>query len=241
MYKIAICDDNGAYVDWLHEQIKKLDNYYMNMEVYEYASGEALINDIDVEHNVIFLDVQMSGIDGNETARRLREVNTSAILVFCTGVASPSVDSFRVRTFRYILKDMNQDEIKTILIETFEEMIKNKKLGTLVVNVQHELLKVNVINILYIAKSRRGSSIVHFIDEKTGTLIEGMFDEPLDVVYDALSKVGFEYAHSSYLVNYNHVEKMNPTEVILDGNVILNVARSKSEKFRRGFLKYFTQ
>lgn len=50
-----------------------------------YATGEKLLN-AGENYDMIFLDIQMDGLSGIETARILRKQNEDAVLIFITGV-----------------------------------------------------------------------------------------------------------------------------------------------------------
>lgn len=47
----------------------------------------------------LILDVAMPGMDGNETARDFREQFPDTLLVFCSGVCVPTVESYYKRKF----------------------------------------------------------------------------------------------------------------------------------------------
>ena len=54
------------------------------------------MEDILSEHDILFLDIQMEGMDGQETAFAFRSQNRNAVLVFVTGVAVPTPEMFKV-------------------------------------------------------------------------------------------------------------------------------------------------
>lgn len=44
MYRIAICDDDKEFIDYIKKIIIELGMNYNNTEYYEYESGELFIN-----------------------------------------------------------------------------------------------------------------------------------------------------------------------------------------------------
>ena len=54
-------------------------------QVTVFSGGEELLADLTPgRYDVVFLDILMGGLDGIETARRLRQVDRDALLVFVT-------------------------------------------------------------------------------------------------------------------------------------------------------------
>jgi len=74
MYRIAICDDDVRYAEYLEKLFKyRLFLTADDVMFYRYTSGEALINDLykQIPFNLLILDMQLGGKDGDETAKLL--------------------------------------------------------------------------------------------------------------------------------------------------------------------------
>lgn len=85
MLRIGICDDEAASRDCLRLAIQKLlrqdDGAY-----FEFSSGEgaaAWARKHQGELDVLFLDIEMRGMDGMETARQIREFDQDLISDLC--------------------------------------------------------------------------------------------------------------------------------------------------------------
>ena len=76
--RIAICDDEVSMVQILEEKIKKL---LPDAVIEKYLSGNELIAS-GSKPDILFLDIQMPGMDGMETAKVLRQDNEDMILIF---------------------------------------------------------------------------------------------------------------------------------------------------------------
>lgn len=124
MYNIAICDDEGIFIDYMKKMLNTSADDKHSFRFYEFHSGEDLISSVNDGLNIdlLILDMELGGMDGDETAQRFREKQKESVLVFCSGVRAPSVISFRATPYRYLLKSYSDEqmikELKEILAET---------------------------------------------------------------------------------------------------------------------------
>ena len=100
MIRIAIVDDEKV----IREQIKKLvEKKQIDCEIDTYGTGEDLLK-ADSVYDIIFLDIQMDGMNGIDTARALRQKADNTVLIFITGVKEYVFDAFDVAAFHYLIK-----------------------------------------------------------------------------------------------------------------------------------------
>lgn len=114
MYKIAICDDDKRYRKTIREIVEHENSLHENeIRFYEYESGNELLKHTDILHELVFIDIRMPGLDGNQTALKLRNYNKDAVLIFCSSYFEPTVDSINFgQPFRYIMKDLHDTSLR---------------------------------------------------------------------------------------------------------------------------------
>lgn len=236
-YKIAICDDDKNYVEYIENLIRGCFNG--KLEFFSYSSGEQLLNDVDVMHDVVFIDMQLGGIDGTETARKLREANRNAVLVFCSGVVNPTPESIKVTPYRFLLKQFDDKTMCKEITEILDKMIRSYKEEYILTRSDDGITRVYINDIAYVSKAKRGSCI-HLVDpakyEVDGELITYLH---VSVLYEQLHKYGFEFAHNSYLVNCRWVVRFDKTYLVLEGGGELNISRSHYADFKKSFIKFW--
>ena len=114
---IAICDDEAFFRDELRSYLVEYGKSRRTLvEIFEYSNGETLCSS-DYAFDMVFLDYQMPGIDGMETARLLRRRNHRCNIVFVTNFPNFMIESFEVNPYRFYIKPVCKDKIFAMLDE----------------------------------------------------------------------------------------------------------------------------
>lgn len=239
MYHVAICDDDKVFISYIRKIISKAKgtNQY-RFKIYEFCSGEELVNSLDTNMylDLLILDMELGGIDGDETARKFREKFKDAVLVFCSGVRAPTVKSFKVTPYRYLLKSYSDRQFVCEMKEILTEVEKKFKEEYIVGHYRNNVIRVRIQDVLYVENAKRGSEIIVCSDCEAAKF-EGriLVDDKLEALVDKYYELAF--AHSSYIINIGHIEKIIGNEVYLDNNECLSVSRTYQKEFRQIFTK----
>ena len=189
-------------------------------------------------YQLVILDMQMEGKSGYETAQKLRERDDSAVIAFVSGVILPKPEHFKVQPYRYLLKNADKDEISLDIEELLRET-KRRSLNEMVeVVCDGEARRIPIRSILYIAKAKRGS-LLTVEDSHAGGGKTLQSNERLEKWYTQLCMQGFEYAHTSYIVNLRAVTKVVKNELTMVNGDKLGISRTCSSKFHQSFSAYF--
>ena len=127
MIKIAVCDDNIMFVDKIYNLIVKYSsNNNLKINIFTFADSEELINSCKYRlYNIVFLDVEMKPFDVIKTGENLRLLFPDVILVYVSSYINYAVQGYKVKAFRYILKnnieDVFDEEFSNILSEYKDE------------------------------------------------------------------------------------------------------------------------
>lgn len=240
MYRIAICDDDEKYIDYLEELFKK--RLLLNSDetaFYRYNSGESLVNDLNnnIPFNLLILDMQLKSLSGDDTAKLFREKYPDALLVFCSGALMPSVKSFEVNAYRYLLKKYDIDQMTKELVAVVSEMRRRADIPAIKVIYKNDVQEVPLDSILYVSIRKHGCCIhVRKTDDKTVNIV--LCNKRINEVFDEVEKYDFAYAHNSYFINLKFVRETRKHNVELVDGTILPIARSKEKNFREMFVNY---
>lgn len=232
MLTIAICDDEKPIIEKIKETVidtmKERDNEY---QIVEFKSGEEVIeytssgeNEIDI----LFLDIQMDGMDGMETARRLREYDRTTEIIFVTSIGEMWSEGYTVRAFRFIEKPVNRDIIRKNLSECLVEIVR-KRGSFLIVKTDTGTRKVYSRDIVCIEAMRKMIKI-YTRDE----VLEYRYT--LTEVMKNIEEQLFVQCHRSYLANLIYIKEVGSKDILMKNGLKVPISRSKHKEVLE---KYF--
>lgn len=230
MLRIGICDDQNEARDFLRFALEKVLIEGEEEIVYEFSTGAGAVHWLQGhpgEIDLLFLDVEMEGMNGMQAAEQIRNFNQEIMIVFVTGYSDYVFDGYRVNAMDYILKPVQTERLSELL-----ERIRKK--------IMAEADKE------YIIKNTEGtyrfmlSEISYFYSDKRKVILvvhdkEYSFYGKLDKVEEQLSN-SFVRIHQRYLVNPGLVEQIGADCVTIAGQR-LPVSRAMKENAKTRLAK----
>jgi two-component system response regulator LytT len=222
----VIVDDERPARDELAFLLKGFSEISVIAQGKNGLEGLALIK----EHNpdLVFLDVQMPGLDGLGVIKKLieRKIRVPQI-VFATAFESYAVEAFEVNAVDYVLKPFDKARIakavqrakkmveaNTSPVERLETLVSQLGLGAappkaaqpvkLLVKAQARMFLVDAEDVIY--ASIQDGTITIFSRDTEGVSNYRTIEE----LGGALDEDVFWRAHRSYLVNINHIKEVVP-------------------------------
>ena len=229
--RIAICDDEKDIRELIANKVEK---QYPDAEIIFFQSGEELLLS-DESIDILFLDIQMSGIDGMETARELRKKDKRVILVFVTAVEEYVFQAFDVGAFNYIVKPIDDGKFSDVLHRAVDEWSsqnineKEPEERYVLINNSGVHTKVILDEIVYAEVFNR-KVVIHKLDGE----IE-YYGKKSDL--EALAGDSFFRPHRAYLINFKYVEKYDATTIYLERGTVL-MAKQNYPEFVKKYMKY---
>lgn len=229
--RIAICDDEKNIQELI---AKKIVIQYPKAEILLFTSGEELLLSKE-KIDILFLDIQMPGIDGIETAKEFRKKNRKSILIFVTAMEEYVFQAFDVGAFHYLVKPINDEKFMEVLYRAVEDVnlhsgnIKEPEEKYVIINNRGVHTKVRLDEIVYAEVFNR-KVVIHKRDgeiEYYGKMSE----------LEALTGDNFFRPHRAYLINFKYVEKYDAATIYLENGRAL-MAKQKYPEFVKKYLKY---
>ncbi len=228
---IAVCDDEQFMCDMLEEKIKEA---LPNAVVYKFSSGKELLNRA-VQIDILFLDIQMTGMDGMETARLFRRDYKQTLIIFITAAPEYVFQAFDVGAFHYLVKPLSDDKFREVLGNAVHE-IENRKTGSGEPDEEYMMIqaggvhtKILLKEIIYAEVFNR-KVIIHTVSGDT---------EYYGKLSDLEKKAGEDFfrPHRSYLIHFKYVLRYDAASIVMEKGTAL-IAKQNYPKFVKQYLKY---
>lgn len=211
--KVLIADDEKEMRSLLKKAVEKVEGFEA---AYEAENGERAIDIIESSHpHVVFLDVEMPGMDGVECAKKILQINPDTIIIFATGHNEYMSEAFELYAFDYLTKPFKIERLFTTLERikkinlkpqenSLNKIIRHEKgLNKLVIKNKEGMSLVDMKDIIIIQREER-STVIYTYDTCYTT------SEGLSEIEEKLDKTQFLRSHKSYIINISMISKIYP-------------------------------
>ncbi|MCI8774103.1 MAG: response regulator transcription factor [Lachnospiraceae bacterium] len=229
---IAICDDESRVRTGIRNVLKEA---FPGTEIREFVSGQELLEAAGQDYlpDIVLMDIAMNGMDGMETARKLRE-RYQVLLIFVTGVKEQVFQAFDVGAFHYLLKPVEKEKLLSVMERAFAEVEKaGAKPKYMLVKVPGGHRRINAADILY-AESDGRKVILHMKQENLE------FYEKMEELEQRLGE-GFYRCHRGYLVSLSEVRGYDKANIRMSNGETVYLAKRKYSEFVQTYCRYLQE
>lgn len=225
MLRIAVIEDNLESANKLKECINKyqLENDF-SCATDVYSTALSFFADKKCDYDVIFMDIEMPGMNGLEACKKIRLTDARVIIVFVTSIIQYAVDGYSVNAFDCIIKPFSYGAFKIKMDRIVEKANYEADDNLVLKSINSGIVNVMVTSILYVEVLDH-NLIFHF--ENQDIKAHGKLS---DIEKKLLNK-GFFLASRCYLINLKYVKSVNNVtlEIGDKGKTIIISRRRKSQ------------
>lgn len=217
MLRIAIVDDNTAFISSLKEMVSAQFDKYNMMYSIETFSDSVLFQGacLAEEFQLIFLDIDMPQLSGIQIASMLRKYGKHSALVFVSAYENFVFESIHYKPFRFIRKDFVRDEIAEAVKSYCEELSEQQEY------LEFDTESGRIIKIL-------SSKIAYFYSLRHDLYIYTNTKRSIRLAYrhytieeleHKMSAFGFLRIERSYLLNFRYIYQIGYPKTTLISDV----------------------
>ncbi|WP_216697218.1 LytR/AlgR family response regulator transcription factor [Anaerostipes faecalis] len=223
MLHIAICDDAQDFVQHLKTMLNQYaDEIGEEIKVTVYYDGLELIEEYDTTIDLIFLDIQMNGVDGLKAAEQIRKKDENVGIIFLTSLKQYALEGYKYQAVNYIVKPMKYIRLKVELNRWKEKY--RKKNPYIVVRNDNGSFKIDLTTLHY-AETYKRNLLLH-TDGKDIICYKNMKE-----LEKELEPYGFFRCHTGFLVNMAFVKRVEKLDVELTSGEVVYVSKPKKKEF----------
>lgn len=229
--RIAVCDDDALMLEQLQKHIK---TYFQKIcvkcpEIVCFSDGESLLTDKG-EKDILFLDIEMPGINGIYVGNELKRQNENIIIFVVTSYSEYLDDAMRFHVFRYLSKPLD-----------LHRFFRNMKDAMNLYNTMTVKIPVETKQGVHTLPA---SSVIAIEAQGRKVIVHSMvrdFDSIHNMQYwlEMLPKNCFFQTHRSFIVNLEHVTDFDHSLVHMSGGLFsAYLTKRKYNAFKEAYLLY---
>ncbi len=232
--RIAICEDELEQVHVLSGYINALKARYPGIIRDVFRSGDDLLEhykktSVNEHYDIIYLDIQMAGTNGVDTAKVIREIDKKVLFIYTTNLWEYIFKAANTFMFRYLLKPVSWEKFYGVFVDAYKTLNIRRK--TFTYTKEYTNTRVYTDDILYFERFERK---IH-IHTKDG--IDSIWHQ-IPLLHKELSTYGFILPHKSFLVNMAYINKITRKSLTLKDNSEIPIGNSHVQKVRDAFMNY---
>ena len=216
MLKAIAIDDEPLALEVIKAHAKKVS--FLDLQSTFVSAKEALEYIKQNPVDLVFLDINMPDISGLDFSQLLPE-NTSVI--FVTAYSQYAVDAFNLNAIDYLMKPIEFTRFMKACQKVYDNTQISKGesvyMTYLFVKEGYDLVRIVVDDLLYVQSE---GNYLTFKEKNRKTLTRMTMTEAIE----SLPKHKFMRIHKSYLVNLNHILKVEKHQISVTDNVFVPIA-----------------
>jgi DNA-binding LytR/AlgR family response regulator len=231
VYKIALCENEEVFAAAQQKICRGIfDKMNIEYEIATFQSAEVFLNVFNTgrtRYDLLILDIMMDGMDGMELARKIREADKNATIIFLTSNRDYALQGYDVNALHYLMKPIDAVVLERLIKVAYNEKFADNflviKIGT-----QHLRIPANDIICLEITGRRVEITLL----DRTVTY-SGKFKDLLA----ELPKERFVRCHQAFAVNVKNIRELGKQEATAINGKKIPVSRTFMSDTKKVFVR----
>ncbi|MDE6424586.1 MAG: LytTR family DNA-binding domain-containing protein [Ruminococcus sp.] len=232
MLKIAIVDDEQCIIEEIKDiVISFFREQDKSIEISCFTSGEEIVS-YHHSYDLIFLDIQMQGMDGIDTAVELRKIYKKAVMFYVTNYSNEMARSFSVHPFAFIEKPVNETIIRRNLQDYMDYIFKEQNFKSIQFETMTGMAFIRPEEILYFEYI--GNRKIRLVCDT----IEFFLQDAIKNIYSLVKQYGFMKPHQSFIVNPAKIKAVFELYLLMTDNTKIPIPLKKKKAVKAEIEEY---
>ena len=128
MWKIAIVEDEPKEAKRLEANLLRFaEENGETFELSHFSNAILFLTNYRPLYDLVFMDIEMPGLNGMEAAFRLRETDPVVKLIFVTNMAHYAAKGYEVAAFRFLIKPVSYQSLSLSMKPALLQLKSEKK------------------------------------------------------------------------------------------------------------------
>ncbi len=181
------------------------------------------------QFDLVFLDIEMPGMNGIEAGRRIRHYDPNVVIVFTTAYSKYALEAYDCQPLNYILKPCAFEKVSAVLSKVNQTLRLNTEYH--VIKIKGISTKLPICDIFYIESFKK--HVIYHTRYATYETVGNLSD-----VCDALSHLGFVQVHQGYIVNMDKIVDFDNRYIILENKEKVEMSVRRKTATLRAYAEY---
>lgn len=223
MLKIAIVEDQPSASQRLTEFLQRYANENgdaFNITIFSDAMD--FLGSFRQIYDLVFMDIELPGMDGMTAARRLREQDSKVKLVFVTNLAQYAADGYEVDALDYLIKPLYYGNFELKMRRILAHWHENDESVLVTRQSGYQRLALSEVRYVEVRGHKLSYHTENGVVSGSGSLLE---------TETKLHPKGFLRCNQCYLVNPRHIKEVGGYTIVMVGGDTLQISRPRKKAF----------
>lgn len=223
--QVAVCDDEKRAISIISASIKSIFELHgITVEIDIFSSAKELLSQLETQsYSLLFLDINMPGMDGIDAGQVISRLADAPEIVFVSSNTNRVFDTFAIQPFGFVRKNNFLDDIHETVVRYVKQLEQNGKPSYLIhLKDQQGSITIDTQNLKYI-ECYKNMQMLHIHQRSE---VSKLYSR-METLEKSLKDYGFIRIHKGYLVNYAFIRRFDSKSILLSTGEELPVSRSR--------------
>lgn len=234
MYRIAVCDDESRMCETLQGYLDRwAGETGQNVQSVLFSSANDLLRDYPKDLDILFLDIQMAGVDGMAAARQIRTFDERVCIIFITTMHQYALEGYSVRAFGFVKKPVSYARFRHELTSAIHQVDSVRARDNYVTLRSGNAMERLPVSRLVYCEVRNHSVDVHLDGGEVRS-----YRCQMKELEEMLAPYGFFRCHAAFLVNSARIARIGAAQLDLNDGSAVPVSQHRRKDFLAALTRY---